>query len=51
MSRAYKGGGGGGGGVEERNMTDVDEEELEEKQDPRVRTTSFGTILKLTNRF
>ena len=43
--------GGGGGGVEERNMTDVDEKELEEKQDPRVRTTSFGTIVKLTNRF
>ena len=42
---------GGGGGVEERNMTDVDEKELEEKQDPRVRTTSFGTIVKLTNRF
>ena len=41
----------GGGGVEERNMTDVDEEELEDKQDPRVRTTSFGRILKLTNRF
>ena len=39
------------GGVEERNMTDVDEKELEEKQDPRVRTTSFGTIVKLTNRF
>ena len=38
-------------GVEERNMTDVDEKELEEKQDPRVRATSFGTIVKLTNRF
>ena len=49
MSRAYKGGGGGGG--VKRNMTDVDEEELEDKQDPRVRTTSFGRILKLTNRF
>ena len=24
-------------GVEERNMTDVDEEELEEEQDPRVK--------------
>ena len=24
-------------GVEERDMTDVDEEELEEEQDPRVR--------------
>ena len=32
-------------------MTDVDEEELEEEQDPRVRTTSSGRILKLPNRF
>ena len=47
MSRSYK----GGGGVEERDMTDVDEEELEEKQDPRVRTTSSARILKLPNRF
>ena len=38
-------------GVEERDMTDVDEEELEEEQDPRVRTTSSGKILKLPNRF
>ena len=37
-------------GVEERDMTDVDEEELEEEQDPRVRTTSSGRILKLPNR-
>ena len=50
MSRSYKGGGGGGGG-EERDMTDVDEVELEEKQDLCVRTTSFGRILKLPNRF
>ena len=33
------------GGVEERDMTDVDEEELEEEQDPRVRTTSSERIL------
>ena len=32
-------------------MTDVDEEELEEEQDPRVRTTSSGRILRLPNRF
>ena len=38
-------------GVEERDMTDVDEEELEEEQDPRVRTTSSGRILKLPNCF
>ena len=38
-------------GVEEMDMIDVDEEELEEKQDPRVRTTSSGRILKLPNRF
>ena len=38
-------------GVEERDMTDVNEEELEEEQDPRVRTTSSGRILKLPNRF
>ena len=38
-------------GVEERDMTDVDEEELEEEQDLRVRTTSSGRILKLPNRF
>ena len=37
--------------VEERDMTDVDEDELEEEQDPRVRTTSFGKILKFPNRF
>ena len=38
-------------GVEERDMimTDVDKDELEEKQDPRVRTTSSGRILKLPN--
>ena len=34
-----------------RNMTDVDEEELEEEQDPCVGTTSSGRILKLPNRF
>ena len=44
MSRTYK-------GVEERDMSDVDEEELEEEQDPRVRTTSSGRILKLQNHF
>ena len=38
-------------GVEERNMTDVDEDELEEEQDPHVITTSSGRILKLPNRF
>ena len=38
-------------GVEERDMTDVDEEELEEEQDPRFRTTSSGRILKLPHRF
>ena len=38
-------------GVEERDMTAVDDEELEEEQDPRVRTTSSGKILKLPNRF
>ena len=38
-------------GVEERDMTDVDEEELEEEQDPRFRTTSSGRILRLPNRF
>ena len=44
MSRAYKGGW--------RDMTDVDEEELEEEdQDPCVRTTSSGRILKLWDRF
>ena len=32
-------------------MTNVDEEELEEKQDPRVRTTSSGRILKLPSVF
>ena len=37
-------------GVEEMDMADVDEEELEGKQDPRVRTTSSGRILKLPNR-
>ena len=36
--------------VEERDMTDVDEEELEEEQDPRVGTFSSGRILKLPNR-
>ena len=35
----------GGGRVEERDMTDVDEEELEEEQDPHVRTTSSQRIL------
>ena len=39
------------GGVEERDMTDVDEQELEEEQDPRVRKTSFGRILKRPKRF
>ena len=43
--------GGGWGGVEERDTTGVDEEELEEEQDPHVRTTSSGRILKLPNRF
>ena len=43
MSRAHK-------GVKERDMTDVDEEELEEEQ-ARVRTTSSGRILKLSNSF
>ena len=38
-------------GVEERDMTGVDEEELEEEQDPRIRATSSGRILKLPNRF
>ena len=41
-------------GVEERDMTDVHEEveeELEEEQDPRVRTTSSGRIPKLPNCF
>ena len=37
--------------VEERDMTDVDEEELEEEGDPCVRTTYLGRILKLPNRF
>ena len=32
-------------------MTDVNEEELEEEQDLRVRTTSSGRILKLRNHF
>ena len=32
-------------------MIDVHKEELEEEQDPRVRTTSSGRILKLPNRF
>ena len=36
---------GGGGRVEERDMTDVDEEELEEEQDPHVRTNSSERIL------
>ena len=31
-------------GVEERDMTCVDEEELEEEQDPHVRTTSSERI-------
>ena len=38
-------------GIEERDMTDVDEEELEEEQDPCVRTISSGRIQKLPNRF
>ena len=41
-------------GVEERDMTDVHEEveeELEEEQDPRVRTTPSGRIPKLPNCF
>ena len=33
------------GGVEERDMTDVDEEELEEEQHPCVRTTYSERIL------
>ena len=32
-------------------MTYVDKEELKEEQDPLVRTTSFGRILKLPNCF
>ena len=32
-------------------MNDVDEEESEEEQDPRVRTTFSGRIVKLPNRF
>ena len=32
-------------GLEERDMTDVDEEESEEEQDPRVRTTCSERIL------
>ena len=31
-------------------MNDVDEEESEEEQHPRVRTTSSGRIVKLPNR-
>ena len=31
--------------------TEILPEELEEEQDPRVRTTSSGRILKLPNRF
>ena len=38
-------------GVEERDMTYGDEEELEEEQDPRVRTTSSERVLQLPNRF
>ena len=38
-------------GVEEKDVTDVCEEELEEKQDPCVTTTSSGIILKLPNRY
>ena len=38
-------------GIEERDMTCVDEEELEEEQDPHVTTTCPGRILKLPNRF
>ena len=38
-------------GVEERDMTYGDEEELEEEQDLRDRTTSSERILKLPNRF
>ena len=44
MSRAYR-------GVEERHMTDADEKELEEEQDPRVRTTSSGRILEASKPF
>ena len=40
MSWVYK----GGGGVEERDTAGVDEEELEEEQDPHVRTTSSERI-------
>ena len=32
-------------------MIDVHEEELDEEQNPRVRTTSSGRIPKLPNRF
>ena len=32
-------------------MTDVDEEESEEEQDPRVRTISSRRIVKLPNKF
>ena len=38
-------------GVEERDMTYGDEEELEEEQDLRDRTTSSERIRKLPNRF
>ena len=38
-------------GVEERDMTYGDEEELEEEQDLRDRTTSSERILKFPNRF
>ena len=38
-------------GVEGRDVTDVDEEELEQEQNLRVRTTSSGRTLKLPNRF
>ena len=33
------------------HVSDADEEELEEEQDPLVRTSSSGRILKLANRF
>ena len=38
-------------GFEERDMTYGDEEELEEEQDPHVRTTSSERVLQLPNRF
>ena len=38
-------------GVEERDMTDVDEEELEEEQDPRVKNNLFWKNPKASKPF